>query len=97
MYASIRRYQVNLGAEAEIIQRVNEGFVPIISKSPGFIAYYLVDAGDGVIATVSIFQDQVGAEESNAMAAEWVIDNLISLVPDPPLITAGEVKIHKTA
>ncbi len=97
MYASIRRYEVRHGAEAEVVQRANEGFVPIISEASGFVAYYIVDAGNGVLATVSIFQDQAGLEESNAIAAEWVEEHLASLVPDPPEITAGEVKVHKTA
>ena len=97
MYASIRRYEVHPGAEAEVVQRANEGFVPIISEASGFVAYYIVDAGNGVLATVSIFQDQAGLEESNAIAAEWVEEHLASLVPDPPEITAGEVKVHKAA
>ncbi len=97
MYASIRRYEVRHGAEAEVVQRANEGFVPIISEASGFVAYYIVDAGNGVLATVSIFQDQAGLEESNAIAAEWVEEHLAALVPDPPEITAGEVKVHKTA
>jgi hypothetical protein len=32
-----------------------EGFVPIISEMPGFVAHYLVDAGDGVMVTTSVF------------------------------------------
>ncbi len=97
MYASIRRYKVRRGAEAEVVQRANERFVPIISEASGFVAYYIVDAGNGVLATISIFQDRAGLEESNAIAAEWVEEHLASLLPNPPTITAGEVKVHKTA
>jgi heme-degrading monooxygenase HmoA len=97
MYASIRRYKVEPGTEAEIAQRANEGFVPIISEALGFVAYYIVDAGNGVIVSVSIFRDQSGADESNTMAAMWVKRSLASLVPSPPEITAGEVTVHKTA
>jgi hypothetical protein len=81
---------------AEITQKVNQGFVPIISSAPGFVAYYLVDAGDDIGATVSVFQDQAGAEESNRMAADWVKENIASLVASAPEITAGEVVAHKT-
>ena len=95
MYASIRRYKLNPGATGQILGRVNEGFVPIISKGPGFVAYYVVDAGNDVIASVSVFQDQAGEEESNRMAADWVKENVASLVAGPPEITHGEVKVHK--
>ena len=97
MYVSVRRYETHPAAVDEVMRRAEEGFVPIISKAPGFIAYYALDAGDGVVVSISIFTDQAGAEESNTVAAEWVMENLASLVPDPPEITAGEVKVHKTA
>lgn len=97
MYVSVRRYETNPGAVAEIMQRVQEGFVPIISQGPGFIAYYAVDAGQGVVASVSIFADKAGAEESNRMAAAWVKENLASLLPNPPQITAGEARVHQAA
>ncbi|MDH3669564.1 MAG: hypothetical protein OES46_00160 [Gammaproteobacteria bacterium] len=97
MYASIRRYKVDSGTEAEIARRANEGFVPIISKASGFVAYYIVNAGNGIVASVSIFQDQAGADESTAMAAAWVKESLASLLPNPPEITAGEVTTYKTA
>ena len=97
MYASIRRYKTSPGAAAELARRVNQGFVPIISKAPGFVAYYVVDAGNDVVASVSVFQDQAGAEESNRMAADWVKENIVSLVSGSPEITAGAVTVHKTA
>ena len=96
MYASIRRYKTSPGAAAELARRVNQGFVPIISQAPGFVAYYVVDAGNDVVASVSVFQDQAGSEESNRMAADWVKENIASLLPAPPEITAGAVTVHKT-
>ena len=57
MYASIRRYE-GLSSIDEIVKRVEEGFVPIISEGRGFVAYYLVDAGDGIGATISVFESQ---------------------------------------
>jgi len=79
----------------EAARRVNEGFVPIISQVPGFVAYYWVDAGGGVMVSTSVFEDQAGAEESNRRAADWVRQNIAPLLPSPPQITAGEVVAHK--
>ena len=59
------------------------------------MAYYALNAGAGEIATVSVFEDQAGAEESVRMAADWVRGNLAALLPDPPEITAGEVEAHE--
>lgn len=96
MYASIRRYNMEPGSVDELMRRVNEGFVPIISQAPGFMAYYAVNGGGGVVASISVFETQAGAEESNRIAADWVRRNLASLLPMPPEITAGEVGVHQT-
>ncbi|MDI1461226.1 hypothetical protein QEZ54_09630 [Catellatospora sp. KI3] len=72
-------------------RRVQEGFVPIIRAVPGLLAYYWVDAGDGVMVSTSVFESQAGAQESNARAAAWVKENLAPLLPNPPQIAAGEV------
>jgi dihydrodipicolinate synthase/N-acetylneuraminate lyase len=99
MYASIRRYEgIDLDLVDEIIKRTKEGAVPIISGIEGFVAYYFLYGGDGVLATVSIFENQAQAEESNKTAASWVKENIAPLMPmNPPEITAGEVKAYKTA
>jgi hypothetical protein len=96
MYVTVRRYE-GVSDPQEAGRQVDEGFIPIISEVPGFVAYYWVDAGDGVMISTSVFEDQSGAEESNSRAADWVRENLASLLPNAPQITAGEVVAHKAA
>ena len=55
------------------------------------MAYYVFDAGGGVIVSTSVFQNQAGSEESTKRAADYVRENLASLIPNPPQVTAGEV------
>ncbi|MFJ4623993.1 hypothetical protein [Streptomyces sp. NPDC088812] len=90
MYAAVRRYE-GVTDPAEAGRLVNEGFVPIVRQIDGFVAYYWVDAGDGVMVSTSVFQDRSGAEESVSKAADFVRGNLASLLPNPPQITAGDV------
>lgn len=98
MFVAIRRYvAVDPDSADEVARRANEGFIPIIKDAPGFQAYYLVNGGGGVVTTVSVFDDQAGAEESNRLAADWIGQNLASLLPNPPEITAGEVGAHATS
>lgn len=90
MYAAVRRYE-GVTDPAEAGRRVAEGFVPLLRQVPGFVAYYWVDAGDGVMVSTSVFEDQAGAEESARRAAGFVRDNLATLLPDPPQVMAGQV------
>jgi hypothetical protein len=95
MYTTIRRYEgIDSSRIDELVQRINDGFVPIVSQVPGFVGYYVIDAGDGVIASVSVFEDRAGADESIQRAANWVKD-MTDLIPSPPQITAGDVRVSK--
>jgi hypothetical protein len=76
---------------------MNEGFLPIIKDASGFQAYYALDAGLGRLATVSVFEDRAGAEESTRMAADWIRENMASLLPNPPEVLQGEVGAHEAA
>ena len=95
MYVTVRRYE-GVTDPSEAGRRVNEGFLPLISEIPGFVAYYWVNAGSGVMVSTSVFQDQSGAEESNRTAADYVRQHLAPLLPNPAQITAGEVVASKT-
>jgi hypothetical protein len=61
----------------------------------GFQAYYTLDAGGGRIASVSVFEDRAGAEESSRKAADWIRQNMASLFPNPPEVLQGEVVAHE--
>ncbi|MFD7242185.1 hypothetical protein [Streptomyces massasporeus] len=90
MYAVIRRYE-GVTDPAEAGRRVDEEFLPLVRQVQGFVAYYWVDAGDGVMVSTSVFQDRSGAEESTHRAKDFVRDRLAALLPQPPQVTAGEV------
>ncbi|MEV7245754.1 MULTISPECIES: hypothetical protein [unclassified Streptomyces] len=90
MYAVVRRYE-GVTDPAEAGRRVDEGFIPLLRQVPGFVAYYWVDAGGGVMLSTSVYEDRAGADESVERAADFVRDNLAALLPNAPLVTAGEV------
>ncbi len=97
MHAAIRQYQVDPGSVDEIRREVNEGLLPIIKDVYGFQAYYAIDAGGGRMASVSVFDDRAGAEESTRMAADWIRQNMASLIPNPPQVLEGEVFANEAA
>jgi len=89
MYTVIRRYQ-DVVDTTEVARRAVEEFAPLVRDQPGFQGYWVVDAGDGVLATITVFESEEAAVESNAAAATWVQENIPNLVPSPPRMTAGE-------
>ncbi len=89
MYTVVRRYQ-GVHDMAEVTRRAVEEFGPQLRDQPGFQGYWVVDAGDGVMATISVFDTEDAAAESTAAAATWVQENLAQLVPNPPQVTKGE-------
>ncbi|HKO94938.1 MAG TPA: hypothetical protein VJU61_27480 [Polyangiaceae bacterium] len=94
MYVAVRRYE-GVSDSPRVVRLVEEDFVPVISEMPGFIAYYCVDAGDGVMVTTSVFEHRDAEEQSNFRAGEFMAQDLGRLAPNPPQVTAGEVVAYK--
>jgi hypothetical protein len=90
MYAAVRRYE-GVTDPAEAGRLVGESFVPLLEHVPGFIAYYWLDVGDGVMASMSVYEDQAGADESVRIAHDWVVENASTLLPNPPDVIEGDV------
>jgi hypothetical protein len=90
MYIAVRRYE-GVTDTRKVAQLAREGFLPIISEMPGFVAYYLVDAGDGVTVSTSVFEHKEAEEQSTFRAGEFVAEHLAPLMPNAPQVTAGEV------
>ena len=80
MYAAIRRYRVDSDSCSEVVKLILERFVPLIKEAQGLLAYYVLDAEDGVVATITICEDKEKVEESSRVATEWLKQYLASSI-----------------
>lgn len=97
MHATIRRYDgVDTARIEELTRRVDESLLPKLSKIEGFKGYYLIEAGNGVMSSLGLFDSARQADESTTITASWVRDEkLETALPNPPKITSGEVVAHE--
>jgi heme-degrading monooxygenase HmoA len=96
MYATVRTYAGARGLADELVKREDE-VRSLITGIEGFHAYYIIKTADGAAATVSIYENEAGAEESVRKAREYIQANLPDLAPQPPQVTTGEVVLHLSA
>jgi|SRR5918992_1187942 hypothetical protein len=100
MYATMRRYELGagsrgMGAVKELMRRCEEELVPTLSDLAGFSAYYVVDTGNGIISSVSVFEHEAGAEEGDKLVKQFFRGRLQGLLQANPQVTQGEAVVHK--
>jgi heme-degrading monooxygenase HmoA len=91
MFVAVRKYRVRRGSTAEWARRVREGFMPLMRELEGFQGYYLVDGGEDVVITVSLFDSADAALTSNTKAADWVRHNVLEFARGMPEVMVGDV------
>jgi hypothetical protein len=98
MHATIRRYEaIDQTRTSELVKKAEENLVPRLTELQGFNAYYLIEAGNGVLSSVGFFDSAAHAEESSRVASNWVREEKFeTALPNPPKITSGEVVAYKT-
>ena len=98
MYATIRRFEgVDKTRTDELVKQVDESLKPKLSELPGFFGYYLIDAGDGVMTSVSFFDTAAHAAASTEASSAWVSEQkLQTALPNAPKISHGEILVHET-
>ena len=96
MFAIIRRYDgVDQNRSAELTRKVNEMLVPKLEKLSGFAGYYLIETGNGVFSSLSLFETREQAMESTKFVATWIREEkLDTILPNEPTITSGQVVSH---
>lgn len=96
MYALIRRLRVQPSAFDEVVRRDEDGLVPLLRSAPGFVEFDLVQVGEDMGVSVTIFETQEQAEEANRRAAEWIKENVAPLAAGPAeTMGVGEVRIRE--
>ena len=91
MYIVIRTYTTT--SPLEVLDKVQHDFVPLVTKMPGFINYYVFPFEEDKIVVVNMFDTQANGEASNEMAAKWVSENIAQLYTSGPAIIQGETEI----
>jgi hypothetical protein len=92
MYAVIRQYT---GADAlndALVARSSE-IEALLRGVPGFISYYAVRDGDRS-TTITICEDQAGADASVQVAAGFVRQEGIQISGGAPQVSGGELILH---
>ena len=93
MVITIRSREMVSGSVATLMKTIDDGFMPIISNQPGYIAYYVIDAGDGLVTAVSIFEDEKTSDSSNELAQRWISEHLGDVVPVKAQVISGTVMV----
>ncbi len=93
MHATIRRYDgVDQNRSTELTSKVNESLVPKLEKMPGFKGYFLIEADNGVLSSLGLFETPEQGRESSKFVATWIRDEkLDAIIPNEPKITSGRV------
>jgi hypothetical protein len=96
MFATIRRdYGVDQNRTVELSNKVTQTLLPKLEKLPGFAGYYLIEAGNGVFSSLTLFETPEQGTESTKLVATWIRDeNLNTMIPNVPKITSGQVVVH---
>lgn len=90
MYATIRSYSG--GDLADVLAAREDEIKEVIGSIDGFRSYHAVRTADGT-TTMSVFDDQAGAEASTSAAAAWISENLPDASFGAPQVTTGEVAV----
>ena len=76
--AAIRRYRTNGDVTLDALQSALDSLLPLIQEKVN--AYYVLDAGDGVVASITICEDEEKLEATNRVATEWLKQYLASSI-----------------
>ena len=94
MYAAIRHYHFKKDEVENLDQMVQEILMPLLKKVQGFVSYYWIDTGEGEGASLSVFEDKAGADESINVAAKFIKEHLADSVMQKTEIIEGPVKAN---
>ena len=98
MYAAVRSYAGPGASELfELLGQRQDEIKDLFTRDvEGFVSYTAVQTGPDSGTTVTVCQDQAGAEESSRVAASWVAANLATSGA-APTVSGGSAVAHFTA
>jgi heme-degrading monooxygenase HmoA len=93
VYTIIRRYTLD-GQARQVRRALMQGYVEDTCNAPGFIAYFAVEDEDDDFATVAVFRSQEDFENFSNAEANWIAQNLGTLLPASDETISGDTYVH---
>jgi hypothetical protein len=90
MYATMRIYSTAEGLADAVAEHKAE-IVDRFREIDGFRSYHIVKTGPVSATSITVCDDQAGAEASNRVAADYIATNLGHLTVGAPEVHVGEV------
>jgi hypothetical protein len=90
MYATIRIYSEAEGLADAVAENETE-IVGLFREIDGFRSYYIVKTGRVSATSITVCDDQAGAEASNEVARNYIATNFAHLSVSAPEVHVGEV------
>jgi hypothetical protein len=97
VHANVRRYRCDPSEIDAIMHLIDTRFAEQLSTQPGFCDYQAIDCGEGMLMTLSIFQDREAAERSTDLASEFIKEHLSDFQIERTDVTMGNVMVSRAA
>ena len=91
MYVQVAHYRLGRGSAEELAGTAEDGPLKVMPEVPGFVDYYAFDAGGGLVASVSVFEDRSGVEEAERRLEGWVERTIGDFEISPGDVSEGQV------
>ena len=95
MYVTVHTYTIGSGNQLDL-GREAQGLLDEVASIAGFRAYYMVDGGDSVIASVAVFDTPEGMEECDRRAARFAEEGFTKFQLSDVSVTEGPVLASQT-
>jgi hypothetical protein len=93
MYATVRIYDDAEGLADAVAENKAE-ILRLFREIDGFRSYCIVKTGPRSATSVTVYDDQAGAEASSQVARDWIAANLSGLSIGAPQVLVGEVAMN---
>ncbi len=96
-FARVRRYAIAKGDIGELVWRlIDTNLAERIAELDGFVAYLVFSGGAGELVSVSVFRDRVAATASDALALQFVRDELADFdITQTDMVGGGEIAVSR--
>lgn len=94
LHAALCRYE-GVTASIDEVMRAGQRLASALSTTSGFVSFAILDAGDGVLISVTAFDDRSSLEAAQQLTVRSVVEHLSASLPRPAHVIDGEIIVQR--